>query len=91
MARGQATPTAIGIGRTGYLAPVQDCGGGKMITVTVEVDEVRLRQSGASEQSEAEILDLLETMKVDGRLRLESVNFWLPVKDLKIRPARRAG
>jgi hypothetical protein len=61
-----------------------------MITVTVDVDEVRLRQSGASEQSEAEILDLLETMKIDGRLRLESVNFWLPVKDLRIRPARTA-
>lgn len=62
-----------------------------MITVTVDVDEVRLRQSGATEQPQAEILDLLETMKVDGRLRLESVNFWLPVKNLKIRPGRRTG
>ena len=59
-----------------------------MITVTVDVDEVRLVQSGAGEQSEAEILDLLETMKRDGRLRLESVNFWLAVKDLRIQPAR---
>jgi hypothetical protein len=61
-----------------------------MITVTVEVDEVRLQHSGAGEQSEAQILDLLETMKGDGRLRLESVNFWVPVKRLKIQAPRSA-
>jgi hypothetical protein len=61
-----------------------------MITMTVEVDEERLRQSGAGKQSEAEIRDLLETMKADGRLRLESINFWVPVKHLRIQPARSA-
>jgi hypothetical protein len=61
-----------------------------MITVTVEVDEVRLRQSGTGEQSEAEIRDLLQTMKADGRLRLESINFWVPVKHLRIQPTKSA-
>ena len=59
-----------------------------MITVTVEVDEVRLRESGTGERSEGEIRDLLETMKADGRLRLESINFWVPVRHLRIQPAR---
>jgi hypothetical protein len=59
-----------------------------MITVTVEVDEERLQQSGAAEQSEDEILAVLKTMKTDGRLRLESANFWLPVKHLRVRPVR---
>jgi hypothetical protein len=61
-----------------------------MITMTVEVDEERLWQSGAGKQSESEIRDLLETMKADGRLRLESINFWVPVKHLRIQPARTA-
>jgi hypothetical protein len=62
-----------------------------MITVTVEIDERRLERSGGGNQSEADIQDLLETMKVDGRLRLESTNFWLPVRDLRYRPVHAAG
>jgi len=62
-----------------------------MIVVTVAVDEARMERSGEGQAAEAEVLALLETMKVDGRLRLESTNFWLPVKDLSYRPVRATG
>jgi hypothetical protein len=61
-----------------------------MITVTVQVDEERQRQSGAPEQSEEEIRGLLETMQAEGRLRLESLSYWVPVKGLRIRGLRSA-
>jgi hypothetical protein len=55
------------------------------IKITVTLDEVRQRQSGADEQSEAEIRGLLAAMKDDGRLSLQSRGYWLPVKDLTVR------
>jgi hypothetical protein len=55
------------------------------IKITVTLDEERQRQSGADEQTEAEIRDLLASMKDDGRLSLQSRGYWLPVKDLTVR------
>ncbi|HEY1641183.1 MAG TPA: hypothetical protein VGG35_10885 [Streptosporangiaceae bacterium] len=55
------------------------------IRITVTLDELRQRQSGADEQTEEEIRDLLAAMKEDGRLSLQSRGYWLPVKDMIFR------
>lgn len=55
------------------------------IRITVTVDEARLAQSGAPEQTDEGILGLLERMKDDGRLSLQSVSHWLPVRDMRVR------
>jgi hypothetical protein len=52
------------------------------IKITVTLDDERQRQSGADEQTEEEIRDLLAAMKEDGRLSLQSRSYWLPVKDM---------
>jgi hypothetical protein len=55
------------------------------IRITVTLDELRQRQSGADEQTEEEIRGLLAAMKEDGRLSLQSRGYWLPVKDMIFR------
>jgi hypothetical protein len=57
------------------------------ITITVTVDEERQRQSGADEQTRAQLMDLVAALRDDGRLSLQSRSYWLPVHDLKVRPA----
>jgi hypothetical protein len=58
------------------------------IKITVTLDEERQRQSGADEQAPDEILALIGAMKDDGRLSLQSRDYWLPVRDLTVRPSR---
>jgi hypothetical protein len=57
------------------------------IRITVTVDDERQRQSGADEQDPAQIMDLIAALRDDGRLSLQSRSYWLPVRDLKVRPA----
>ncbi|HUZ24042.1 MAG TPA: hypothetical protein VMV07_09790 [Streptosporangiaceae bacterium] len=57
------------------------------IKITVTVDEERQRQSGADEQAPDEIMALIGAMRADGRLSLQSRNYWLPVMDLTVRPS----
>jgi hypothetical protein len=58
------------------------------IKITVTLDEERQRQSGADEQALDEIMALVAAMKNDGRLSLQSRSYWLPVRDLTVRPSR---
>ncbi|HEY1616508.1 MAG TPA: hypothetical protein VGG25_02765 [Streptosporangiaceae bacterium] len=54
------------------------------VKITVTLDEERQRQSGAAEQAAEEIMALLTAMKDDGRLSIQSRNYWVPVRDMKV-------
>jgi hypothetical protein len=57
------------------------------IRITVTVDEERQRQSGVDEQAPEEILALIAAMRDDARISLQSRSYWLPVRDLRVRPS----
>ncbi|MGO9077953.1 MAG: hypothetical protein ACLQDY_02775 [Streptosporangiaceae bacterium] len=54
-----------------------------IITITVQVDEKRLREAGRSADDQ-DVLALLESMR-PGRLRLATLNDWLPVANMRVR------
>jgi hypothetical protein len=55
------------------------------IRITVEVDEDRLRQAGLG-TSDDDVMAELDGLRA-GRLSLQTRDHWLPVRDLRVRPA----
>jgi hypothetical protein len=55
------------------------------IRITLIVDEERLRESGAAEQTEGQIRSLLAMMRGTSGLSLQAPGYWLPVADLRVR------
>lgn len=57
------------------------------IRITVEVDDERLRAAGLGDSVE-EVMTEIAGLR-EGRLSLQTRDHWLPVRDLRVRPASR--
>jgi hypothetical protein len=55
------------------------------IRIILTIDEERLQESGAVEQTDEQVRSLLAMMRGTGRLSIQAPGFWLPVTDLRVR------